>query len=346
MSNPTKILILVLIILASTAIALLEFTNNGPFVFTKSIPTNYSPPTTTLFFAGDIMLSRNVDQKIMDADDPLLPFLKVADEIQKADIAFANLESPIAENAVRAKQGLVFGAFPNSAKGLEFAGFDVLSTANNHSFDQGVDGIEQTSKILQRNKIVALGTGLNCHDGTIMIKNQIKFGMLAYSYAAHNDGGRAPDPLVCDWNDTKQVARDIQSLKLNTDFVIISAHMGEEYQRVPEQTNIDRVHRAIDSGADMFIGHHPHWIQTIEQYKGKWVFYSLGNFVFDQMWSQDTREGMTVLINFNNDKINTIELRPIIIENYCCPRWADETESLTILQKINLTSGVLVDKND
>ncbi|MDP4000767.1 MAG: CapA family protein [bacterium] len=334
-----------LVVLSLTVIFLLNSTSSGRFVFTKPSSTNYNLKPTTLFFAGDIMLSRNVGVKIALSSHSFHPFQNVYESIQNADLAFANLESPFSDSGPPLTEGLVFKAEPDNVNRLKIAGFDVLSTANNHSFDQGVDGIEQTLKILQKNKITPLGTGLNCHDGTIMIKNQIKFGILAYSYAAHNDGGKVPDPLVCDWKDTEQVARDIQSLKLNTDFVIISAHMGEEYQRVPEQINIDRVHRAIDAGADIFVGHHPHWIQTIEQYEGKWIFYSLGNFVFDQMWSTDTREGMTVLINFNNDKINTIELRPIIIEDYCCPRPADEEETKSILNKIGLTSRVLLDNN-
>ncbi|OGE82733.1 MAG: hypothetical protein A3B95_01635 [Candidatus Doudnabacteria bacterium RIFCSPHIGHO2_02_FULL_43_13b] len=336
--------------------------------------TTYNLQSTTLFFAGDIMLSRNVARKIYTANDFTLPFQKVADVIKKADIAFANLESPFNNQGDHSIEGsLVFNADPKSVEGLSTVGFDLLSTANNHSFDQGKTGIDFTTAWLASHGVLSIGSGNNCHDGIIIQKKQLKFGFLAYSYAAHNDGGEKPDPLVCDWNDSIQVLTDIEKLKPQVDWLIISAHMGTEYQREPDEKNKILAHAAIDAGADLFIGHHPHWIQSVEQYHGKWIFYSLGNFVFDQMWSQDTKEGLTLLVTYGSSnhprgedrasnrgsnpgqipafagmggiEIKKIELRPVIIEDYCCPRWADPDETAAILKKINLTSPILIDKN-
>ncbi|HYE22163.1 MAG TPA: CapA family protein, partial [Verrucomicrobiae bacterium] len=168
---------------------------------------------------------------------------------------------------------------------------------------------------------------------------------LAYSYSAHNDGGRIPDPQVCDWSNEKQMTQDIASLDSKVDFLIVSTHMGTEYKRDPDPRNVELAHKAIDSGADMLIGHHPHWIQTIEEYNGKWIFYSLGNFVFDQMWSQDTKEGLTIFATFEDKTLKNIELRPVLIDDYCCPRWALSAEAQLILAKINLTSPYLMNKN-
>ncbi len=309
------------------------------------------PVITSLFFAGDIMLSRNVASAIYKAQDNVLPFRQTLDTIKNADIAFANLESPFNSTGDHSVEGsLIFNADPTFVEGLTNAGFDVLSTANNHSFDQGEKGIELTQSTLINARISPVGTGntktgLNCHDGTIIVRDGMKFGFLAYSYAAKNDGGKIPDPLVCDWNDEKQIIEDITVLKSEVDFLIISAHMGVEYQREPEEINATRARKLIDAGADMIVGHHPHWIQTVEQYNGKWIFYSLGNFVFDQMWSQDTREGLTLLVTFENKDLKQIELRPVLIDNFCCPKFPLSIESAEILKKINLTSPYLMNKN-
>jgi poly-gamma-glutamate synthesis protein (capsule biosynthesis protein) len=103
----------------------------------------------------------------------------------------------------------------------------------------------------------------------------------------------------------------------------------------------------------MVIGHHPHWIQTTEKYQGKYIFYSLGNFIFDQMWSQDTKEGLALKITISKTptpslqgtpipaRLETIELVPVIIENYSTPRLANEVESLKILKKIELETKIL-----
>ena len=111
--------------------------------------------------------------------------------------------------------------------------------------------------------------------------------------------------------------------------------MGTEYTRTPSVQQKNFAHNAVDSGADFVVGAHPHWIQTPEQYQGKWIFYSLGNFVFDQMWSEETREGLTAEFNFQGKKLSQITLKPVIIDNYCCPRWANPDETSAILNRIH-----------
>jgi poly-gamma-glutamate synthesis protein (capsule biosynthesis protein) len=347
-----KTAILIIIILAALGAASALALNR--FISFEKLNEQLPPPyileeeraiETDLFFAGDIMLSRNVGTKITEAKNPNLPYLSVFEEIKNADISFANLESPFNDSGVRVTQGLVFKAEPNTVEGLVNAGFDVLSTANNHTFDQGKAGLAYTTTWLEQNNITPVGTGTDCHLGVIKEVNEIKFGFLAYSYAAYNDGGKLPDSLVCDWNDPEQIKIDIQNLKTKTDFVIVSSHMGAEYKREPEPENAQRARSTIDAGADLFIGHHPHWIQTIEEYKGKYIFYSLGNFVFDQMWSQDTKEGLAVKVLFKGKKLSRISLLPVVIDNFCCPRWASENETKSILTKINVnyTSPLLVE---
>ncbi|MBX4188222.1 MAG: CapA family protein [Candidatus Doudnabacteria bacterium] len=332
-------------ILAGTAVVLIA---GASVLFLKyKVPDNFTlppiyrmeeepqPKITKLFFAGDIMLSRNVGTKIYEANDPLLPYKNIREWVLNADIAFANLESPFNNEGARITQGLIFKAEPGSITGLKDSGFDILSTANNHTMDQGIGGLNFTMNWLKSNGIDYIGTGSDCHDGLIKETNGIKFGYLAYSYTAYNDGGKIPDPLVCNWTDSKQISADIMLLKPMVDFLIVSSHMGVEYKRSPEQSNASGARTAIDAGADLFIGHHPHWIQTIEEYRGKYIFYSLGNFVFDQMWSQDTTEGLSIEVLFKDKNLSRITLLPVVIENFCCPRPATDTETKSILGKIN-----------
>jgi len=322
------------------------------------------PKTTTLFFAGDIMLSRNVAGKIYKTTDFNLPFAKVTEEIRKADIAFANLESPFNNKGNHSVQGsLVFNADPKSVEGLKSAGFDILSTANNHAFDQGQKGIDFTSELLKNNGIIPTGTQSSTVQPTLPVieKNKILYGFLSYSYTALNDGGKTTSPYVNDFNNLEKLKQDIQSLRGHTaDIVVVNMHAGTEYTRKPTSAQIAFAHAAIDAGADLVVGEHPHWVQTVEQYKSKWIFYSLGNFVFDQMWSQETREGLTLLVTYQTrhipepanqtagqdiTEIKKIELKPVIIDDFCCPRFANSEETLSILSKVGLTSPVLFDNN-
>ena len=111
-------------------------------------------------------------------------------------------------------------------------------------------------------------------------------------------------------------------------------HSGTEYVNDPNKRQIEFAHNAIDFGADLIIGHHPHVVQTIEKYKDKYIFYSLGNFIFDQMWSQETKEGLIVKFIFEKNKNIQFSIIPIVIEDYSQPRLANEEESTKILKRL------------
>ncbi len=375
MSKYDKIALIIFVIATGLfSVVILRFTNqpsSPPSISRPSVPTPPpAPPSTTLFFAGDIMLSRNVAAKAYEANDYTLPFLKVKDVVASADISFANLESPFNDTGDHSVEGsLVFNADPKLAAGLKLAGLDILSTANNHSLDQGTKGLDYTIDWLTANNILYTGTKhttAQTVDPVIKHKD-ILYGFLAYSYTAYNDGGQSTSVYINDFNNLEKLKQNILDMKGHTaDVVIVSMHAGTEYTRTPTEKQIAFAHAAIDAGADLVIGHHPHWIQTIEQYKGKWIFYSLGNFVFDQMWSQETKEGLTLLVTYQENaapqsglpspttdgwEIKKIELKPVIIDSFCCPRFANSEETLTILKKINpatktnilINSGVISD---
>lgn len=130
--------------------------------------------------------------------------------------------------------------------------------------------------------------------------------------------------MIARMQDTNRLKISLEDARSQADFVVVNMHGGLEYTRDPTPLQMEFSHAAIDAGADIVIGAHPHWIQKIEPYKGKYIFYSLGNFVFDQEFSAETKTGLALRIflekNGDTVKQKNIELHPLIIENYGQPR--------------------------
>jgi poly-gamma-glutamate synthesis protein (capsule biosynthesis protein) len=355
---------------------------------------------------GDIMLSRNVAQKIKDANNPNLPFSKMNDVLKSTDFNFGNLESPFVEkNPIVGGHSLTFAAPDEYVQNLSTSNFKILNLANNHAMDQGLKSLSYTKSLLDRYGIKYVGTGTSTKEAwepAEINANGIKICFVGASYASVNDSGKTRNEYVARIEDLDRLKATIYNLKANCDFILATMHAGTEYTRNPNATQIKFAHAAIDYGADMVIGAHPHWIQTIEKYNptpphpsckkssfdkhlpnettilnsldlgdgcgGKYIFYSLGNFIFDQEWSQETKEGLTLKITLSkpgmaplpqnagggtaaniNDlqgqkipaTLDQIELLPVIIENYSTPRPATEEETKKILQKIGETESIL-----
>lgn len=339
------------------------------FAFSEQLAKQNNAKTSATFLAvGDIMLSRNVAAAIKKTNNPLLPFEKMADIIKDADFSFGNLESPFSDNDYfNASGSMVFNAPRNNIKGLISNKFKVLSLANNHALDQGLTGLKYTLKYLDDNNIKHIGAGTTTEEAwkpAVIDANGIKICFIGASYASINDNGKTENDFVARIEDIEKLKAISNKLKAECDFTVATMHAGVEYTRKPNQAQIDFARAAIDAGADIIIGSHPHWIQTIEKYKGKYIFYSLGNFIFDQMWSVDTREGLTIKIQISKSKsqnqgtpqaatlddlqgqripakLESVELIPIIIENYSTPRPANEDETKKILEKIGQTANIL-----
>jgi poly-gamma-glutamate synthesis protein (capsule biosynthesis protein) len=264
--------------------------------------------------------------------------------LANADIAFGNLESPIVAGEIPIRRGLVFRCLTRYVPGLVNAGFDVLSTANNHAFDQGREGIEYTLDYLDSQNIVAVGTRKRNDQtgfGRLVERKGVVVGFLAYSYAAFNDGGTNQDPQVATWHDWEGVLEEIGRLKEKAEILFVSIHAGGEYRRQPERRKKEFARAAIDAGADAVLGHHPHWVQPVEIYRGKPIFYSLGNFVFDQGHTWETSQGLMVEFRIKKRKIESARLLPVSIERFCCPRIADKETKNELLARIGMDSDEL-----
>lgn len=332
---------------------------------------NADKKTTEISFlaVGDIMLSRNVAGTMAKNDkDAYLPFRGLEDLLHETDFNFGNLESPFSgTDSFNPTGSLVFNAPTWTLPGLVQYNFKVLNLANNHALDQGKEGILYTKKLLTDNGLVPLGVGKDLTEawqGRVYNAKGIRVGFVGASYSSVNDGGSATNPYVARIEDVAKLKLAIQDLKTKSDFIVVTMHAGTEYVRSPNPSQTAFARAAVDAGADMVIGAHPHWAQTFEKYKDKYIFYSLGNFVFDQMWSQDTKEGLTLKITLSKNgtctptagsgacasdvqggttaaTLKQIELIPVIIENYSTPRLANETEKQSILKKIGATTDII-----
>lgn len=275
-------------------------------------PTPTLAPSTqpiTILFTGDVMLGRSVNQNIIKNQNPSWPFEYVKDVMLSADITYINLENPLVSNCPTTGTGMKFCGQLDNVKGLLSAGVDVASLANNHTTNYGHEGLQETVQVLSDNGINVVGL-----DGPVVIsRSDTKF-----SFVSFNDVGRLPGISQAD---SQNIQAQILDAKAQSDYVTATFHWGEEYQATPNTRQVSLAHEAIDYGADLIIGAHPHWVQTKEVYQGKTIYYSLGNFVFDQEWSPNTKKGLVVKATFSGSTLIGFDELPVLIQNYGQPRW-------------------------
>jgi len=159
----------------------------------------------------------------------------------------------------------------------------------------------------------------------------LKFGFLGYNDIT------IPQPGISNV-DEKAMERQIKESRKKVDFLIVNMHWGAEYRAIPDERQKELSHFIIDSGADLIIGNHPHWIQPIEFYKNKLITYAHGNFIFDQMWSIETRQGVIGKYTFYENNLVDVKFTPIFIEDYGQPRPMDEKEKNVILNEMKNNS--------
>ncbi|MGO1469263.1 MAG: CapA family protein [Tissierella sp.] len=261
-------------------------------------------------------------------------FKYVKKYIDNADISIANFETVTAGNDKK------FSGFPqfNSPKETLFAlketGFDIISTANNHSLDQGKEGVINTIKYAKEYRLKNVGTYEKPQtEYLIQEKNGIKLGFLAYTYGLNGlDFYLSEEELgyMINLIDEEKIKSDIESIKEEVDLVVASVHWGNEYEREPNDSQIDLGHKMVEWGANIVLGSHPHVLQRSEIIKkdGKdnFIIYSQGNFFSNQrgdtMGNTFTEDGVMVEIDIEkditNDKtfIKNIEFLPTWIDKY------------------------------
>jgi len=295
-------------------------------------------PEVTLMAVGDIMLSRSVEQLMVKKNDFTLPFVKLANVTKGVDIAFGNLETTVIAGRKISTGEFEFRTDPKSLEGLKLAGFDLVSLANNHTYNFGAKGLDSTFVELQKADIKYVGAGEGSAEAAapvIIERGGMMFGFLSYVYPQPQSSRATADRPGLNFMDLDQLKNDVNILKDQVDWVVVTMHSGTEYKFKPNQEQINFAHAAIDAGASVVIGHHPHVVQTFEKYKDGYIFYSLGNFVFDQMWSEETKQGLMAKIVFNSDQIQSIQAIPIIINQEYQPDIATAPTDEKIVSRLS-----------
>ncbi|OGZ38921.1 MAG: AmmeMemoRadiSam system protein B [Candidatus Portnoybacteria bacterium RIFCSPLOWO2_01_FULL_43_11] len=294
-------------------------TNNTTGYINALFTKDYPKHSSTLMFVGDIMLSRSVGEKMKKENNWRWPFLEIADYLKEADLVFGNLEGPISDKGKKTNGDFSFRADPKAIEGLKYAGFNILSVANNHIGDWGKEAMEDTFKILKENNIGYIGGGHNKQEArsfiTQKLDNGTKIAFLAYTNLVSRYWEAKDNISGIAWLDEKQMKEDIEKAKKQSDIIAVSMHFGEEYNIYHNKVQQFFARTAIDNGADLVIGHHPHVIQEIEKYKEGYIAYSLGNFVFDQLFSQETTQGLILKVLVEDKKIKDLEPVKIKISN-------------------------------
>lgn len=273
------------------------------------------PQETRIVLGGDVMLSRFVGRLARARQDPSSPMKDLAPVLAAADIAFVNLEAPFSDRGRVVDDGMVFKAEPEMIEALQLAKVGVVSTANNHARDCGSHGVGFTVDWLEQHGIAVAGTGRTAeaaHAGTVLTRNGIRFGFLAYTYDQSNGNHTDVDTRVATM-DVPTMRRDVRDLLTRADVAIVSMHAGWEYwtQANPQQVAFARA--AIDAGARVVVGHHPHVVQPWERYRSGVIFYSLGNLVFDQFQRPETHRGELAEVVFSGAAMTRAEVMPVEI---------------------------------
>lgn len=279
----------------------------------------------TVAITGDLMLGRSVNATILASADRY-PFNEVADYLQSFDLTIGNLECVVSTKGQPVpNKPYHFRADPKSFGRLNAAGFDIVSLANNHSGDYGRAAFTDMLAQLPAHGLTPVGAGLTlsgAHAPVITTIRSTRIGILAYCEVAPTSFAATSSSPGHAWLDPKMMGSDITALRAHVDYLIVFMHWGIEYQRTESghQQSIARL--AIEAGADFVVGSHPHVIQPFETYAGRTIVYSLGNFVFDEMLSDDVRCGEVLALTIQGSELVDWKLRPSYITGSAGqPRW-------------------------
>lgn len=304
---------------------------------------------------GDIILSRTVYVK-MRQNGYASPFKNVAERLKGADLTFGNLEVALSDLVTPPTAGMSFVAPKAAIEGIVLSGIDILGLANNHSTNFGTKVFADSINLLKEKGIEFVGGGINSSEAKkfkIVNVKEKKFAFLAANSIVGDipAGQNSPGTWHFDlppWgtrNETEvqEILENIKAAKKESDFTIIMVHWGTEYTADPSPEMKTLGREFIDAGADLVVGTHPHWVQGVEAYKNGFISYSLGNFVFDQEWSLETKQGLIMDTIFYKDKLVNVSITPVLIEDFNRPRILGKEEGKKIMDEVWASSRKIGD---
>lgn len=275
----------------------------------------------SMVFVGDVMLADQVGQGIQNGQDPLQPFAAI---LKQSDIRIANLECVIATNGEAEDKPYTFRAHPRVVSLLK-RHFDAVSLANNHTGDFGPAAFKQMLQLLQKAKLPYVGGGMDlnlAHQPLIFERQGLRIALLGYNEFFPRSFEADVDKPGHAWSDDEQVSADIRDArdKHHADLVITFMHWGFENELRSNARQQQLARLMIDAGADAVIGSHPHVTQEMAVYKGRPVFYSLGNFVFDGFTGKDNNTGWVVKLNLNKTGVTSATVHEARIDKRGTPK--------------------------
>jgi len=304
---------------------------------------------------GDIMLGGTATPELRKYGYDY-PFELTAPILKQAQIVFGNLEGPLtAGGTSETNKQYVFRSPPDKvAPALARAGFNLVSLANNHILDYGPQGLEDTRAALDRAGIRAVGAGRNLNEArapAIMTAEGITVAFLAYSLTFPEEFWAGPDTPGTAFGHERHVREDVAAARQRADIVVVSFHWGTEGKTELRDYQITLARAAIDAGASVVLGHHPHILQAVERYRQGAILYSLGNFVFGS-YSRIATRSMISLITFRDRQLREIRLIPINVNNpevVFQPKpltGQDAVEAMALVQQLSLTRGTDLEYRD
>jgi poly-gamma-glutamate synthesis protein (capsule biosynthesis protein) len=299
--------------------------------------------TMNIVMAGDIMLGRRLEP-LIEKNGINYPFESIAKAINAAPVIFGNLEAPLVyeQNVPKlkkhGKKSVYLYAEENIAQGFKSAGINILSLANNHTLDYGQDAVGQTMEILDHQGIkyggIRKGDLSLPNEPIIAEHNGVKVGFLCYSRVSSRSAAASPKKYGTIPGTYKVIKRDVKNARPKVDILIVYMHWGLEGREVQKRQRV-LGRGIIDLGVDMVIGSHTHIFQDIEKYKGKYIFYGLGNFIFD-MRDDLSKNSAFLNVSVEDKKIKSVKITPVYLKDFRPEVMTDKTEINKFLSGIKL----------
>ncbi len=311
-----------------------------PLLLLFGAESAYAQGPVTFCAAGDVLLDRGC-RTMIRRHGPDYLFGGVGDFIRAQDLAFCNLECPMSSRGKPAAKDIDFRADSSHVEVLKRSGFDIFSLANNHMLDYGPQALSDTKSILEANGLATVGAGANRSEAVrarIVRRNGITFAFLAFVTVPQVGIAYRTEMPCTAMGDSSLIGAEIDRVRKEADFVLVSFHWGVEYTPRPSMEQVRLARFCIDRGADLIIGHHPHVIQSIEKYRGKFILYSLGNFVFDQH-KPVQRESLIFGCTFRDGKVQFPYIYPAELPYWTFrPVFPDCAVSVRIAERVKSIS--------
>jgi poly-gamma-glutamate synthesis protein (capsule biosynthesis protein) len=314
-------------------------------------------PVIKVGVAGDIIFGRHGGNRQRDFGEPTMPMWQVKDFLSTFDVMVSNFECFVSNTIdLDTVDNLDFVTTPDSLQGMVMAGFDSVTMANNHAVfsygGYGLSGMQDTMKHLNDAGIVPWGVGMNLDEARApWVKEVNGISIAFYGIDGVTANLEYPDAAGVQSDNEKFVTRipvdaradrggtnplkldqnlaDIEKLAGEHDIVLPYFHMGDQYKWTPQQWVVDVCRQCIDVGASAVLTAHPHATMGLEIYKGKPIYYSIGNFVYDQMFSVETRQGYFLDMTFRGKNCVGFRIHPVEIEDFVQPRFMSPGERVS-----------------